>query len=238
MLKDIFCHIYGKAKCKWDKQFAGYDPKHDILCVHRSSRRSTNRSSHSYPPFIAHQLTMWGPTFSTSVVRKPEDIAVSAPQFLKDLRKTLSTEELLVLIEKATEGATSKLKTINLIKEVMSKSETSSVLTNNVEVETFIEHLEQHCVRFDMAHFMCEFPVLNPPKSDESNRFDKKVTMDLFKKWDIIGNKEKDKKKVLQNIGNAIAWLKTYTSTTSQGYLEDMEWVHLHLMNSMEPKLR
>ena len=178
------------------------------------------------------------PSFASTAVRKPEEILAVAPQFTKEVRAKLETKEKLALVKEATAGSIEKLDTLDSLQDIMSKAK-DSFLTNNVEVETFIEHLEQHCIRFDMNYFMTNFPVLEPAESDKSDRFRSNKTVNLFKKWDMIGNKKSSSKKdVLKRIGEAIAWLKTYTEAASEAYLEDMDLIHRHLMNSMSPRLR
>ena len=38
-------------------------------------------------------------------------------------------------------------------------------------------------------------------------------------------------------IADTIVWLKRFTTTDFQLYLDDMEWVHHHLINSMDDEL-
>ena len=139
-----------------------------------------------------------------------------------------------MISREATTGAESKLTLINLQKELTTKPE-DSVLENNVEVETFVENLERHANRFDMAHFMTSFPLLEAAQADASDRFRSGKTYNLFSNWDLIGS---DREDALYSIGEVIAWLKTYTDVGSESYLEDMDWLHLHLMNSMSTELR
>ena len=174
------------------------------------------------------------PGFSNSVVRNKEDIGQAKPQFNRATREAAATKERLMISKEATTGAEAKLDLVNLQAELNSRPE-DSVLENNVEVETFIENMERHAIRFDMAHFMQNFPILEQAKNDEADRFRSGKTYNLFTSWDLIGQ---DKDDALYTIGETIQWLKTYTDSASESYLEDMDWLHLHLLNSMSTRLR
>lgn len=185
--------------------------------------------------FIANIISAnMAPKFSTSKVRNAEEIAKPEPQFSREIREKADTKEKLMICKEATIGSKAKLSSVNFQKE-MKRSPSDSVLENNVEVETFIENLERHTIRFDINYFMSNFPILEAPDKAEHDCFRKGKTLDLFSNWDMIG---KNKGTFLSTIGKTIAWLKTYTEKDSASYLEDMEWLHLHLMNSMEADLR
>ena len=180
---------------------------------------------------------MSAPSFSTTIVRDSSDIAQAKPQFTRADREAAAPKEKLLLSSRATAGAEFKLSPVDFVKELSQKG-SNSVLETNVAVDTFIENLERHCVRFDMHYFMCNFPKLDEPLSGAHDRFRNKKTVNLFQKWDVIGSKTSEKQLILSSIGENIAWLKTYTTAASESYLEDMEWVHQHLINSMSPELR
>ena len=216
------------------------------IVIHPSLHRHHQHQLHTFAELSIHtiptisvkyQTIMSKPSFADSAVRKAEDIAQAKPQFSREIREKASTKEKLIISSEATKGAESKLQKVDVVTELSQKGR-KSVLNNNVEVDTFIENLERHCVRFDMNYFMTNFPSLEEASAGDHDRFRSGKTVDLFKKWDLIGSKHSNKQVVLNNIGETIAWLKTYTKAESESYLEDMEWVHMHLLNSMTPELR
>ena len=73
-------------------------------------------------------------------------------------------------MSEAIKGAEPQLQKVDVVTE-LSKKGRKSILNNNVEVDTFIETLERHCVRFDMIYFMQHFPILDEASSGEHDRF-------------------------------------------------------------------
>ena len=180
---------------------------------------------------------MSAPAFSDTAVRSADTIAQAKPQFTREIREKAQTKAKVIIMSEAIKGAEPQLQKVDVVTE-LSKKGRKSILNNNVEVDTFIETLERHCVRFDMIYFMQHFPILDEASSGKHDRFRNKRTMDLFKEWDLIGSNQAGKQLSLTVIGETIAWLKTYLKSESESYLEDMEWVHAHLINSMTPELR
>ncbi len=79
-------------------------------------------------------------------------------------------------------------------------------------------------------------PVWPPLKvGDDLTRFRSRITINLLKKWDRIGE---NKDITLDQIATTTHWLKTYTSVSSQSYLDDPGWTHNYLVNSMDTELQ
>jgi hypothetical protein len=53
-------------------------------------------------------------------------------------------------------------------------------------------------------------------------------------KWDRIGD---GKDISLTQIAETIDWVKKYTDKASESYLEDLDWTHHSLLNSMDEEL-
>ena len=176
------------------------------------------------------------PTFETHEVRNDDQIKITRPQFSRTMREKLPPKEKINLTTEATSGSDKKIKRVDYSK-VNLESTDANALKNNVEIESFINEFENHCVRFDMVYTLKNFPLLDDPivSGDDSTRFRNGNTIDLIKKWDQIGD---GKEISLQLIGEAIDWLKRYTSKNCESYLEDLQWVDLHLKNSMQASLR
>jgi hypothetical protein len=180
------------------------------------------------------------PMFETSVVRDDHDCKQTEPQVPRAARilaKQNSSKEYVHISEKAQAGTSdAKLSMIDYSK-IGTSSKDGSLFESNVEVETFINNFERHCITYDMVEFLHKFPVLEPPLQvgDDSTRFRSGVTINLLDKWDRIGE---NKDITLDQIATTTHWLKTYTSTSSQSYLDDLGWTHNHLLNSMDTELR
>jgi hypothetical protein len=87
-----------------------------------------------------------------------------------------------------------------------------------------------------MVEFFHRFPLLDPidGQLEDENRFDSGKTTNLFKKWDRIGD---GKDISLDQIAETIDWIKKYTDNSSESYLEDLDWTHHSLLNSMDEEL-
>jgi hypothetical protein len=194
------------------------------------------------PPFAVEAKIQPGPpkkpSFATQVVRGEEECKKARPQFTREAREIASkksSKDYIHIAKEARSGLGTDLSMIDYAKIGMS-SKDDSLFKNNLEVETFIVNFELHCIRYDMAEFYENFPVLDPPDSsgDETNRYSKGKTINLFKKWDRIG----DLKDIsLTQIADTIAWIKKYATKESESYLEDLDWSHHALIASMDDEL-
>ena len=110
-----------------------------------------------------------------------------------------------------------------------------SQLESNVEVETFVSKISTHLLRYDMKKIFEAFPLLEDPLSSEADRFRSKKTVNLLESWDSLGD---DKRYKIKSIGETIEWMKRFASGSSASFLEDIEWSHILLMNSMDENLQ
>jgi hypothetical protein len=173
------------------------------------------------------------PCFATSAVRNQDEIRATKPQFSRDWRVNASSKERQTFIEKVSQGAPAKMSKVDYVK-LNDKPSDNVLFTTNVEVDTFISNFKRHCICYDVVYTLQNFPLLESPLSNDSDRFRSGKTIDLFKNWDRIGP---NKELTLEGIADAIQWLKRFTTTACQSYLDDMEWTHCHLLNSMDPDL-
>ena len=174
----------------------------------------TSSGTYSHPHSASRTATYSGkstttttvPSFASTKVRSKQQIGFTHPQFSRTLRESSTTKDKIQICREATTGATIKIKKIDY-DQVGMHSKDDTLFENNVEVETFISAVERHCIRFDMAYFFKNFPVLEDPiNGDHSMRFSQGLTVDLFEEWDTIG----DQKPVsLQMIAEGIQWLKS-----------------------------
>ena len=135
-------------------------------------------------------------------------------------------------MEKATLGVTPKLQSVDF--ESITAEGDNSKFENSLEVDSFLSKLESHFHRFDIIHFFNHFPVLEEPHQSESDRFRSGTTIDLFSVWDQIG---KDKLISTSQIADTIEWIRAFSTNESASYIEDLDWSHQYLLNSMEPEL-
>ncbi len=172
--------------------------------------------------------------FDTTIVRSPEEIGEGKAQYSRHLRSSVTLKEKLSIMKEATTGLSLKLSKIDY--ERLHDNSGEEQLENNVEVETFITKMKTHLLRYDMRKIFEKFPVLEPvgTSSNEADRFKNKDTINLLELWDQVGE---DKPIKLSTIGDAIKWMKTFASASSSSFLEDMEWSHTFLMNSMDEGL-
>jgi hypothetical protein len=195
------------------------------------------------PPFASDATIQPGPpkkpSFATQVVRDEDECQKARPQFTREDREKASkksSKDYIHIAKEARAGLGTDLSMIDYAKIGMD-SKDDSLFKNNLEVETFIVNFELHCIRYDMVEFYENFPVLDPPDSngDDANRYSKGNTINLFKKWDRIG----DLKDIsLNQIADTIAWIKKYATKDSESYLEDLDWSHHSLIASMDDELQ
>lgn len=172
--------------------------------------------------------------FETTRVRSNEEIGAGKAQYSRHLRSSVTLKEKLSIMKEATVGLASKISKVDY--ERLDEISNEEQLENNVEVEAFISKMKTHLLRFDMKKIFEKFPVLEPPTTADKacDRFANKKTMDILKLWDQVGEEKPIK---LTEIGNTIEWIKTFASASSSSFLEDMEWSHTFLMNSMDEGL-
>ena len=70
--------------------------------------------------------------------------------------------------------------------------------------------------------------------NDESDRFRNGHTINLLSKWDQIGN---SKAITISQIAETVEWIRSFSDSNSDTYIEDLDWSHHHLLNSLEPEL-
>lgn len=196
---------------------------------------TTSSSKVSVPPTPASG----GPVFSATAVRNLNDIALTKSQFTKAYRTSAPADERIKLYKGACTGSDKKLKKIDYAK----MSQDSSTFSDNqfdniVEMNRFLLNMKDHFIKYDMAYFFMNFPVLEASTSgvvgDDGDRFRSGITVNLFDLWTQIGVK---KDIVIENIADSMKWLQVYTNKASETFLEDLEWTHRYLMDSMESSL-
>jgi hypothetical protein len=179
------------------------------------------------------------PSFATSAVRDEEECEKARPQFTREERERASkksSKDFIHISKEARSGLDTELSMIDYAK-IGITSKDDSIFKNNLEVEVFIINFELHCIRYDMVEFYQNFPLLDPPEADgnDANRYSKGKTINLFKKWDRIG----DLKDIsLDQIADTISWIKKYATAESESYLEDLDWSHHSLIASMDTELQ
>ena len=171
-------------------------------------------------------------SFASAEVRSQDEIKTGASQYSRQLRSTVTLKEKLSIMKEATQGLSIKMSKIDY--ERLDENNSESQLESNVEVETFISKIGTHLLRYDMKKIFESFPILEDPQSSEGDRFRNKKTVNLLESWDSIGN---DKRYKIKKIGETIEWMKKFASGSSASFLEDMEWSHILLMNSMDEGL-
>lgn len=171
--------------------------------------------------------------FATTAVRSDYEIRTGSSQFSRQLMAAVTLKEKLSIMNEATRGLDVKMSKIDY--ERLDDLGSESQLENNVEVETFVSKFSTHLLRYDMRKIFESFPVLEDPSVDEGDRFRSRQTVNLLESWDSLGE---DKGHKIKEIWITIGWLKKYVSDSSSSFLEDMEWSHILLMNSMDEALQ
>ena len=207
--------------------------------------------SSSYPPLppsppdvkpniVASTIAIANPLkkkmkFAAHVVRQDVKVSKARPQVSKEQREKMSEKDLLNLVEKITKGFTPKLSMVDYDK-MTSDVDNESIFLVNEGMENFVTSYLNHCVRYDMAEILQEFPLLKSPEPGltDRNRFDGTSTINLLDNWDKIGD---GKAITLHQIATTVAWMKRYTSLDSESYLDDMDWQHRFLMECVDTKL-
>lgn len=172
--------------------------------------------------------------FSTSVVRSVEEVQKGKPQYSRKLRKSLNVKEKLCLRKEATQGIDTKVSGIDYSTLVNGKDEQ---LESNVEVEVFVDKISRHFLRYDMLRIFEKFPFLDERTAagQESDRFASKRTVNLLKNWDKIG---KEKLITPKRIEETIVWIRKFAKESSSSFLEDLDWTHHCLIDSMDKELQ
>ncbi len=171
--------------------------------------------------------------FASSIIRSEDEIETGSSQYSRQLRSTVTLKEKLSIMKEATKGLDIKMSKIDY--ERLDENNSESQLESNVEVETFISKIGTHLMRYNMKKIFESFPILEDPLKSESDRFRNKLSVNLLESWDSIGD---DKKYRIKSIGETIRWMKKFVSDSSSSFLEDMEWSHILLMNSMDEELQ
>ena len=172
-------------------------------------------------------------SFAPQAVRSDDEIKMGSSQFSRQLRTAVTLKEKLSIMKEATQGLDVKMSKIDY--ERLDEAASENQLESNVEVETFISKFSTHLLRYDMRKIFESFPVLDKPLTDEGDRFRNKKTINLLESWDNLGE---DKVYKIKEIGATIEWMKKFASDTSSSFLEDIEWSHILLMNSMDEALQ
>ena len=204
----------------------------------QSQGNSSGSVSPSVPPSNPVQQVKKKLTFSTIQVRKSEEVTLK-PEITKDQRehaRVYSQKEYLSITEKATHGTSKKLSMVDYTKFTTANNDELDIFQENEDVENFITNFEGHCIRFDMADLLREFPILerSTDPNDDSDRFRNGETWDLLNNWDQIGPY---KKITIPNIAETIDWVVRYASVGCESYLTDLSWTHRYLMNSANDEL-
>ena len=190
------------------------------------------------PPPLATTTSLAPPKmslqFAPRKVRTNNDDETLIPQFSREYRSATSTKEKIQISEKACAGADMKLKKVDYAK-IATNEKDDELLKNNLAIETFIRKLKRHAIRYDMHELMTKFPMLEDTLHDH-DRFSKGETINLIENWDRIGDGN-DKRITVTEIADTVAWIKEYASAGSLSYLEDMEWTHEHILNSLDDEL-
>ena len=212
-------------------------PKGGIFPVSTSSSTAPPSSKKAVLSSLSSAALPTGPTFASAAVRSENSIALTKAQFPKSYRAAATAEERMKICKEACTGSAMKLKKIDYSKMVQ-ESFSDDQFDSIVGMTTFLSTMKQHFVKYDMAYFFQFFPDLEPSETGDPNnqhdRFRSKKTVNLFDRWNQIGVK---KDFILTKIADVVGWLQMYTDTSSNAYLEDLEWTHKYLMASMDPEL-
>jgi len=174
-------------------------------------------------------------TFEVVQVRKGLELEGATPQYPKSLRASLSTKELLTLQKEATTGTEAKFSMLKYENLNGVASANIKKFQNHVDMETFCTNVCTQAVKFEFAKLLVEFPVLYNPTNilKPSHRFRNKKTVNRLKQPDLIR-----KTISIKQIGDAIEWIRTYASTSSAIFLQDLQWSHEYLINCCDDELR
>ena len=168
-------------------------------------------------------------------VRKGLELEGATPHYPKSLRASLITKELLTLQKEATTGTEAKLSMLKYENLNGVASANIEKFQNHVDMETSCTNVCTQAVKFDFAKLLVEFPVLDDPTNilNPYDRFRNKKTVNLLKQPDLIG-----KTISIKQIGDTSEWIRTYASTSSAIFLQDLQRSHEYLINCCDDELR
>ena len=172
--------------------------------------------------------------FAPKRLRQKTDDDTTIPQFSREYRSLATTKEKIQISQKACTGADQKLRKVDYAR-ISTNDKDDELLKNNLAIETFIRKFKRHCIRYDIHELMTKFPKLDNNPIEE-NRFDLGNTINLIEKWDRIGDGA-DKEISVTEIGDTVEWIKGFATKESESYLEDMEWIHEHMLDSLDDDL-
>jgi len=147
------------------------------------------------------------------------------------MRAKLSVKEKLAMIKEATTGLETNMVKID---HESINGNNDEQLENNIEVETFLYKMEKHLLKFDMAKIFEKFPILDENEVG-ADRWNSKKTVNLLTAWDQIGA---GKQITLNQIAESLEWMKLYATKASASFLDDIDWSHTFLLNSMDEDLQ
>ena len=147
------------------------------------------------------------------------------------MRAKISVKEKLAMIKEATTVLETKMGKID---HESINGANDEQLENNVEVETFLYKMEKHLLKFGMAKIFEKFTILEEDET-EADRWMSRKTVNLLTAWDQIGT---GKQITLDQIAESLEWMKLYATEASASFLDDVEWSHTFLVNSMEEDLQ
>jgi hypothetical protein len=179
-------------------------------------------------------ITKLMPKFAPTKARTKNIEETTIPQFSREYRNTASTKEKIQISTKACTGAELKLQKVDYAR-ISTSDQDDELLKNNVAIETFIRKFKRHCIRYDMHEFMTRFPKLDDTPND-ADRFNQGNTINLIENWDRIGEGT-DKEISVEEIADTVEWIRAYATQDSESYLEDMEWIHEHILDSLDEDL-
>ena len=173
--------------------------------------------------------------FGKTVVRSKEQKSGQRAQYSRNWRENCTSKEKSQFIKDATTGLTKKISKIDYDK--IHTTDADFFLEKNISVETFIDNIRKHCVRYDIAYTFQNFPLLDEPVGgDEWTRARNGRTIDLFEEWDQIGEGT-NKKLSVEQISETINWLKDHTIPECESYIDDLDWTHLFILDSVDEAL-
>ena len=173
--------------------------------------------------------------FAPKKMRNDEDEDALIPQFSREYRSIATTKEKITISREACSGAEMKLKKVDYAR-IATNEKDDELIKNNVAIETFIMNFKMHSIRYDMQELMTKFPILEDTLID-TDRFNNGKTINLIENWDRIGDGT-GKQITVREIADTVAWIKRYAEADSVSYLEDMQWLHVHILNSLDEDLK
>lgn len=160
------------------------------------------------------------------------------PHISRQTRATMKNKDLLQVIESFVQPLKSKL---DLLDYTNLNEISEETFKRNEKIETFLTDLMARLYYYDAADVLTEQIILGPmtDPNDDSDRFDPVNgvgnIVDFSEEWDRIGN---DKKYTLSMIAEANLWDQRYTKEEYDITLQDAQYVHTLLINSMSEELK